>query len=190
MCNTCQARPLVRRTVWIIVIFAQRSVTLLSLSRSSHSGHTSHSVMSWPESGRSREITDHRSQLLRREERNIDQKSELLGATTLPPPPHPFQLQVKYYVIHSLREGQNVNIINYVVLKAVNSEVKNSLNCEWVFFYNLANTMQWKAWKIMSIVSFIKSYETGVSESFISRHKIFIEVFRAVGWTLHYAATA
>ena len=87
-------------------------------------------------------------------------------------------------------EGQNVNIINYVVLKAVNSEVKNSLNCEWVFFHNLANTMQWKAWKIMSIVSFIKSYETGVSESFISRHKIFIEVFRAVGLTLHNAATA
>ena len=39
----------------------------------------------------------------------------------------------------------------------------------------------------MPIVSFIKSYETGVSESFISRHKIFIEVFRAVGLTLHYA---
>ena len=48
-----------------------------------------------------REITDHRSQLLRREERNIDQKSELLGAPTFPPPPHPLQLQVKYYVIHS-----------------------------------------------------------------------------------------
>ena len=77
-----------------------------------------------------------------------------------------------------------------MVLKAVNSELKNSLNCEWVFLYSLANTMQWKAWKIMSIVSFIKSYETGVSESFISRHKIFIEVFRAVGLTLHYAATA
>ena len=37
-------------------------------------------------------------------------------------------------------EGQNVNIINYVVLKAVNSEVKNSLNCDRVFFYNLADT--------------------------------------------------
>ena len=37
-------------------------------------------------------------------------------------------------------EGQNVNIINYVVLKAVlNSEVKNSLNCDRVFFYNLAD---------------------------------------------------
>ena len=36
----------------------------------------------------------------------------------------------------------------------------------------------------MPIVSFIKSYETGVSESFISRHKIFIEVFRAVGFAL------
>ena len=46
--------------------------------------------------------------MLRREERNIDQKSELLGATTFPPPPHPFQLQVRYYVIHTSASKRSI----------------------------------------------------------------------------------